>query len=105
MVGVKDRLGDGEVGPRFHFVGKAAQFFVRINGVRVGLHSDQKSGLGAQGVAASIESAIEVVQQVDEPDGVHIHDCRRGRKGTEGWPVAGDGQNISQAQGISAEQV
>ncbi len=64
-----------------------------------------KAGGCADRIAADIESVIQPVDDIDEPDGVHIED--RGGVGivAQLGRVAGEAQDIFQPDGRCAEQI
>ena len=53
----------------------------RFERAGIGADPDQQRGLRTHGIAADVEAVIQVVDDVDEPDGVHVEDGRGGRVG------------------------
>ena len=71
----------------------------------IGAHGDHERGRVADGIAADIEPAIQVVNDVDQADGIHVED--RGGIGIVAHlrRIAGDADQVADADGAGAQQV
>ena len=102
---VEHGLGDDEFGTRFDFIFESSQFFLEVDGTRVGADADEKAGGFADGVAGDIQAVIESPQQVGQADGVDIVDSGGIGVIAEFGGVAGDGEDIANTEGPSSQQV
>src|SRR5208337_5482603 len=71
---IEDRLGDGQLCARLHFVFEAADLLVNVRAAGIGAHGDDELGRAPDGIAADVQAAVQVVDDVDQADGVHIED-------------------------------
>ena len=72
QVQIEHRLRDDVLGAGLHLPFEAADLFVHVQRAGIGAHADQQRGLRAHGVAADIEAVVQVVDDVDQADGVHV---------------------------------
>ena len=105
MVGVENRLGDGVFGTGLDLPFESADLFFHIH--RSGIHADadREGGRFADGVIAEIEAVVEFVDHVGQADGVDVENGGRVRIRTHFWRIAGDEQQIVQAQRCGSEQI
>ena len=71
---VEHRLGDGVLGAGLDLVFEAADFLVDVGHAGIGADADDERGGRADGIAAEVEAAIEIGNDVDQSDGVHVED-------------------------------
>src|SRR6185437_1188834 len=72
QVNVKDGLGYGIICARFHFVFKAPHFLVNVHNAGVRAHADDKFGPSTDGIAANIETKIQIVDNIDQANSIHV---------------------------------
>ena len=70
--GVEDRLGDGIFGAGVDFVEVVIEFAFGFDGAGVGTDTDEDTRGGIDGVAANVDSVVEVVDDLGEAHGVDI---------------------------------
>ena len=105
MVQVEHRLGDHVLGAGLDFPFEAADLLVQVERPGVGAHADQQGGLRPHGIAADIQAVVEVVDDVDQADGVHVEDRRGIRVGSHARRVAGDTDQVADAGRMGAQQL
>src|SRR5205823_4449574 len=69
---IKHWLGHGVVRSCFHFVFEAADLLINIDDAGVGADADHEPGTRANRIAANVLPTIQVMDKVDQPDGVHV---------------------------------
>ena len=87
------------------FVGKAAQLLLNVGHAGVGGHADGEVGAGADGVGADVEAVIEPAHDVDQADGIDVKDSGGVRIVAQLGRVAGEAEDVVQADGRGAQQV
>ena len=94
-----------QLGAGLDFVLEAANFLVDVGGAGIGAHGDHEPGGSADGIAANVEPAVQVVDDVDQSDGIHVED--RGGVGIVAHlrRIAGDADQVADADGAGAQQV
>ena len=104
QIQVEDRLGDDVLGAGLHFPIQPAKLFIHIRRPGIGSHADQHGRLRAHGVPTDIEAVVEIVDNVDQPDGVHVEYC--GGVGIEAHArrIAGDADEVAHAGRMGAQQ-
>src|ERR1035441_7162838 len=68
-------------------------------------HSNEQRGLRADGVAANIQAVVEVVDDVDEADGVDVEDRRGVGVKAHARRIAGDADEVAHPRGVRAQQL
>ena len=93
---VEDRLGDGQLRSRLNFVFEASDLFVKVEHTWVGAHADHKAGavFSADCVGSDIQTSVQIVDNVDQPDGIHVKHRGSIRIVSQLGRIAGDAQNI-----------
>ena len=74
---IEYRLGDRVFRPSSHFVLEAPDFFVEVWDAGIGAHSDYKACAYPNGIAAYVQSAVQILYDVYQTNGIHVEDCRR----------------------------
>src|SRR4051812_21076817 len=102
---IEDRLRDGVLRASFHLELESADFFIEVRCARVGAHADHKSGASSNGIAADVESLIEIVRDIHQSDRVNVEDRGGVRIIPQLRRIAGHAKNILDANGGGSQQV
>ena len=105
QIQIEHRLRDHVFGAGFHLPFEAADLFVHIERAGIGAHADQQRGLRAHGIAADVQAVIQIVDDVDQADGVHVEHRGRVGIGAHARRIAGDADQVADADGVRAEQL
>ena len=87
------------------FVVEAAQFVLDVGHAGIGGDADGEVGAGADGVGADVEAVVEAADDVDQADGVDVEDGSCVRIVAQLGRIAGEAEDVVQADGRGAEQV
>ena len=91
--------------PAFTFVLETPDFLLDVRLARVGAAADVQAERGPDQVAGQVAAVVQVVHDPDQADRVHVVDRRRVGIVAELGRVAGDREDVAQAQRVGAEQV
>ena len=105
QVEIEHRLRDDVLGAGLHFPLEAADLLVQVQRAGIRAHADQQRGLRTHRVAADIEPVIQIVDDVDQADGVHVEHRGGVRIGAHARRIAGDADQVAHARGVRAEQL
>jgi hypothetical protein len=102
---IEDGLGHNILGARLHFVLEAPDLFVHVVQSGVGADADYECRARANGVAANVETAIEVMNDVHQADRVHVK--HRGGVGIAAHfrRIAGDADQVANARSRCSQQI
>ena len=88
-----------------HLVLEAADLFVDIADPGLAPTPMTNRRGRADGVAADVHAAVEIVHDVDQPDGIHVEDGGCVRIVAQLGRVTGDADEVVDAEGARAQQV
>ena len=91
--------------PALTFSSSRRTSFSQVGLAGVGAAADVDAERGADRVAGQVAAVVEVVHDADEADRVDVVDRGRVRVVAELGRVAGDGEDVAQAQRVGAQQV
>src|SRR5579864_2228877 len=73
---IKYRLRDAIFRPSLDLILEAANLLVQVGEARISAYSDHETCAHPNGIASDISAAIQVVYDVDQPDGIDVKDRR-----------------------------
>ena len=105
LLEVVQRLGDREVSAGLHLLVIPVQLVLEILGHRINCAGDQKVGRSTDRVAGPIDALVELFDDADEAGRFDVPDARRAGVATHlGW-IAGQGDDVADAQRVRAQQL
>ena len=102
---VVHRLRHHVLRPRSHLLLEPPDLLLDVRLARIGAAPDVDAERGADQVAGEVAAVVEVVHDPDEPDRVHVVDRGRVRVVAELRRVAGDREDVAQAERVGPEEV
>ena len=105
QIQIEHRLRDHILGAGLHFPFETADLLIHVQRAGIGAHADQQGGLRAHGVAADIQAVIQIVDDVDQADGVHVEDGGGVGISAHARRIAGDADQVADARGVRAQQL
>ena len=102
---VEDRLGDGILRASLNLEEKAAQLMLNVGRAGIGGDADGEVGADANRVRADVQAVVQAAHDVDQSDGIHVKDSGGVGIVAHLGRVAGDAQNVVQAERRGAQQV
>src|SRR5579884_3143924 len=102
---IEHRPDHAEVGSRLDFVFKPAKLFIRVKGIGIKADADQEVGLRAKWIPVHVEPAVQIAQNIYQPDRVHIENRRCRRERCKLWRIARHRPDVPDTQSECAQQV
>ncbi len=104
QIQIEHRLGDHVFGAGLGLPFEAADLLVQIHRARIGAHADHQGRLRSHRVAADIQAVIQIADDVDQADGIHVENRRGIRVRAHARRIAGDADQVADAGGVRAQQ-
>ena len=102
---VVQRLGHDQVGAGGELALEAVPLGCGVGGRRVEGAGDGESGRLADRAPGGVLAAVEPRQDLDQPDRIDVPDAGAGRVVADPWRIAGQRQDVADAQRVGAQQL
>src|SRR5579864_2329339 len=105
LLEVVQGLGDGDIGPGFHFPMEPFELQAEIRGHWIEGAGDEELRRSANGVAGPVHALVELLDDLDESDGVHVPNTSCLGLDAGARRITGQRDDVSNSQRMRTKQI